>query len=156
MQKPANNRDCSYIRNHLFSYQENKLSDGELKTFKDHLHGCPDCSRILSNFQVAISGIEGKKSVQPDPFIQTRILQRVESNLERMRSKSHIQLLRILGTISVSFLILGASIIGFSVIKQRDTTFTESINHERNIQAIKSELNFPDFVDEELPFSDNH
>ncbi|MCX6250902.1 MAG: hypothetical protein NTX61_09125 [Bacteroidetes bacterium] len=156
MQKIANNKDCFYVRRNLFSYQEKQLSDTEYKEFEDHLHSCKECDRIVSDFQSVTSFIEEKKSVEPNPFIRTRIMQRIESYLERVREKPNPFFQKVLRPVSVTFLLGIAVIIGFSIVKQREPVISQKINHQNNIKAMKSGLNLPDFIDESNTFFDNH
>ena len=156
MEHITNKKDCSFIRNHLFSYQEKQLSDREYKEFEDHLHACKECTRIVSDFQSVTSFIDEKKSDEPNPFIRTRILQRIESQLERERVTSDSGFQKILRPISVSFLLLIAIIIGFSIVKPLETRTSDNINHQNDIQVMKSELNIPDFIDEDNTFFFNN
>jgi hypothetical protein len=156
MEHITNKIDCSFIRNNLFSYQEKQLPYGEYKEFVDHLHACEECTRIVSDFQSVTSFIDEKISAEPNPFIGTRILQRIESQLERERVTSNSGFLKILRPIFVSFLLLIAIIIGFSIVKPLETRFSDNINHQNEIQVMKSELNIPDFIDEDNTFFDNY
>jgi hypothetical protein len=156
MQKKINKMNCSFIRNNLFSYQERQLSEKEYKEFKDHLHSCEECSRIVSDFQSVTSFIDEKKSNEPNPFIGTRIIQRLESQIEQTREKTNPFFQRILRPISVSFIMLIAVIIGFSIVKMKDTRLSDNTKHQDDIQAMKSGLHIPDFIDEDKIFFDNH
>jgi len=156
MQKKINKTDCSFIRSNLFSYQENQLSDEESKDFEDHLHICEECSMIFSDFQSVTSIIDEKKSGSPNPFSATRILQRIETQLEGSEHTANPIRKRILRPISVSFLMLIAVIIGFSIVKQRDSAISDTKNHQHDIQAMKSGLNIQDFIDEDKTFFDNN
>ena len=155
MQNPKNKFDCSFVRVNLFSYQEKRLSGIALSEFEDHIHSCRECSGILAGFQSVISHIDNKISVEPNPFIQTRIIQRLESMQQAEKEKSITFLLRVLRPVSVSIILIIAVLVGFSVVKRKEVTFSGSIKHQHNLQTMKSELNIPDFVDEKLPFSDN-
>ena len=148
--------DCYFVRSNLFSYQEKQLPDREYKEFNDHLHSCKECNRIVSEFQSVSSFIDEKKSVQPNPFIQTRILQRIAAQMEGAGGRQNPLFQRILSTISVSFFMLIAVIIGFSIVKLSEPRIFENINHQNDIQAMKSELNIPDFIDEYNAFFDNY
>ena len=156
MQKQTKKIDCSFIRSNLFSYQEKRLSDTANKEFEDHLHSCEECSRIFSDFQSVLSLIDKKKSDEPNPFMQTRIIQRIESQMEEENEKPIPIFQRILRPISVSFMLLIAIIIGFSLVKQRHEGFANITNHQNSIQAMKSELSIPEFIDEDNTFFDNH
>jgi hypothetical protein len=76
--------------------------------------------------------------------------------LRRERSASNSVTEKILRPISVSFLLLAAVIIGFSIVKPWETRFSDNIDHQNDIQVMKSELNIPDFIDEDNIFFDNY
>jgi len=156
MQTKTNKIDCSIVRRNLFSYQEKQLPDKEWYEFEDHLHSCEECSRIVSDFQSVTSFIYKKKTDEPSPFIRTRILQRIETQMEGARKETNPFLQRILRPISVSFVLLIAIIIGFSIGKHRETRFSDNIDHQNDLQTMKSELNISDFIDEDNTFFDNH
>ena len=156
MQAKTNKMDCSYIRSTLFSYQEKQLSDKECKEFEDHLHTCEECSRIVSEFQSVTSLIDKKKSIETNPFIRTRILQRIESQMSESGKEANLFIQRILRPISLSFVLLIAIVIGFSIGKQKEIRFSDTNNHQNDLQAMKTELNIPDFIDEDEAFFDNH
>ena len=144
------------MRGNLFSYQEKLLSGKETKEFEDHLHSCGECSGIVSDFLSVTSFIDEKKAVETNPFIRTRTLQRIESQIEQAREKTNPFFQRILRPVSVSFLMLIAIIIGFSIVKQKDKQLSANINHQTDIHVMKSGLNIPDFIDEDNTIFDNH
>jgi hypothetical protein len=148
--------DCSFIRTNLFSYQEKQLSYLECREFDEHLHSCEACSRIASGFQSVTSFIDKKQLEEPNPFIRTRIIQAIESEIEREDTMSKPFFQDILRPVFLSFFLLFGVIIGFSIVKQRNIQFTDTINHQNNIQSMKSDLNIPDFIEEDKTFFDNH
>jgi hypothetical protein len=156
MQKPTNKMDCSFIRSNLFSYQEKKLSARESVEFEAHLDTCQACSGIVSGFQSVSSLIDSRKSVELNPFTQTRILQRIDSEVDGAKEKTHPLFQRILHPVPVSFLMLIAMIIGFAVVNQQDAGYSDSTSHQNNIQVMKSGLNLPDFIDEDNTFFDEY
>ena len=156
MQTKTNKMDCTFVRSNLFSYEEQQLSAKERIEFENHLHSCAECSRIVSEFHTVISIIEKKKSDEPNPFMQTRTIQQIESQLEGEQEHSIPVFQRILRPLSFSFMLLVAMLIGFSLIKQRHEGFVDVNRHQNSIQAMKSELNIPDFIDEDNTFFDNH
>jgi hypothetical protein len=155
MQKPANKTDCSFVRRNLFSYQEKQLPEKENKDFEDHLDSCRECARIVSEFQAVTLFINIKKTDEPNPFAGTRIIQRIESEMQRGKEQSSPILYRILQPVFVSVLMLIAVIIGFSIVKRGEPGIVESKNHENEITTIQSDLNIPDFIDEDNTFFAN-
>ena len=64
MEQQKNKKDCSFIHDHLFAYQEKRLPDVEYGRFEDHLQSCDECFRIVSGFQSITSFIDEKKSIE--------------------------------------------------------------------------------------------
>lgn len=147
--------DCSFIRNNLFSYREKQLSGTDYKEFEDHLHSCNACSLVVSEFQSVISFMDEKKAVEPNPYISTRIIQRIESQIEGAKNKSGPFFQRILQPVLLSFLLLVAVVIGFSIVQQKEMRYSENTIHQKDIQAMKSDLYIPDFIDEDNTLFDN-
>jgi len=156
MQKQTNKMDCTFVRSNLFSYQEQQLFGKELIEFEDHLHSCEECYRIVSEFQSVTSLIDKKKSIETNPFIRTRILQSIETRRKEAGKGAKPFTLRILRPISLSFVLLIAIVLGFSIGKQKETRLSNFDNHQIDLQALKTELNIPDFIDEDKTFFDNH
>ncbi len=155
MHKSIHHMDCLFIRRNLFSYQEHKLSDKDTKEFEAHLLSCAECSRIVSEFRSVTSVIDLRKDAEPNPFAGTRIIQRLESEMESNKEKREPVFIRILQPLAVAALLVIAVIIGFSIVKQREPEISAIINHRQDIQAIQSDLNIPDFVDEDETFFAN-
>ena len=127
----------------------------EYKKFEDHYPTCNDCSRIVSEFQTLLSLIERKKSDEPNPFLQTRILQRLDSHLEQVNKTSSPVYQRILRPVSLSFLFLTAILIGLLIVNPWGIQLTDDIQQQNDLQVMKSGLNIPDFIDEDLAFFEN-
>lgn len=156
MQKQTKKAGCSIIRDNLFNYQENKLPETAVHEFEDHLHSCRECADIVAGFNSVTSIIDRKKAEEPNPFMQTRILQRMESILEKENIRPVSLYLRVLRPISVSLILLIAVYTGFSLAKQKHANFSDINNHQKSIQGIKSGLNIPDFIDEDKSFFEYH
>ena len=156
MEHLKNKKDCSFIHHNLFAYQEKQLSGKDYSGFEDHLHECEECVRIVKDFQIVTSCINQKKAEEPKLFIKTRIIERIESFLQQERSVSYSVFKRILRPVYVSFLLLIAVFIGLSIVQPIETRFSDNINHQTNIQVMKSELNIPGFIEENNPFFDNY
>jgi len=148
--------DCLFVRDHLFSYQEQQLSGEEQKEFEEHLHSCEECNRIANGFQSVATIMDKKKSVEPNPFIRTRTIQRIESALEKANEPRYPLFRRSLQPVLISILLMIALAIGFSVGKKLDTTLSMNNDHHQEIQKMKSELFIQDFIDEdEISFTNN-
>ena len=148
--------DCHFVRSHLFSYQEQQLSDEKQKEFEEHVHSCEECSRIAAGFQSVAAIMDKKKSLELNPFIRTRTIQRIETELEKINEIRYPLFRRSLQPVLISLLLMIAIAIGFSVGKKLDTTLSMNNDHHQEIQQMKSELFIQDFIDEdEITFTTN-
>jgi len=147
--------DCHFVHNHLFSYHENKLSDDEKLEFEAHLASCHNCNRIATGFQFVTTSMNKKKDDKPNPFIGTRTIQRIESELEQGGVRQNPLFLRKLQPIIVSLLLLISVVLGFSIGRQIDALFSITNERDQKIQAMKSGLSIPEFIDENAFFENN-
>ena len=148
--------DCLFVRDHLFSYLEAQLPGEEKAAFEEHLHACDVCSRLTSGFKSVVSSIENKRAEDPDPFIRTRTIQRIENELERSGEKSNSLFRRSLQPVMFSVLFVIAVGVGFFIGNKIDHAFYVSHDHDRKIQEMKSDLFIEDFIDENIMFFANH
>jgi hypothetical protein len=155
MQKRSNNPGCVFVRDNLFSYQEKKLSGEKNQIFEDHLHTCSDCSQLVINFRSVSDLIEAKKANEPAPFIQTRTIRKIESELERGNRPHFAFSKRILQPLLLSTIMLTAVVIGFSLGKHLDSEFSLDVTRQNDIQFMKSDLFITDFTDENNTFFAN-
>lgn len=144
--------DCHFVHNHLFSYLEKDLSGDEQLEFEAHLDACDKCDRIANGFKFATAYVNKKREDLPNPFIGTRTIQLIESELERAGTVPNPLLWRRLQPVVVSLLLLISVVLGFSLGRQIDSIFSMPHEHDQKIQAMKSGLSIPDFVDESTFF----
>ena len=147
--------DCHFVHNHLFSYQEKTLSEDEKLEFEAHLASCHNCNRIAAGFQFVTASVNMKKDDKPDPFIGTRTIQRIESELEHGSITTNPLFWSKLQPVIVSLLLLISVVLGFSIGSQIDAAFSLTSEHDQKIQMMKSGLSIPDFIDENLVFENN-
>jgi hypothetical protein len=148
--------DCSFVLDHLFSYQEKILSGAEIKEFEDHLHSCDNCTRIAAQFENIVTFIDKKKFEEPNPFIKGRTIQRIETELERTKKSPMLQFQKRLQPVIISFLLFMAIVIGYSIGRLIEAGYSSEIAHQNEIQSVKSNLNIKDFIDEDNIFFINH
>jgi predicted anti-sigma-YlaC factor YlaD len=156
MQKTKNNPDCEFVRDHLFSYQEKKLLGEKNQKFEDHINTCIKCRELVHNFHSVSASIEAKRADEPNPFIQTRTIQKIESELERGNKPYFAFSKRIFQPFMLSTIILTAVFIGLVLGKQVDSEFSGNLSRQNDIQFMKSDLYITDFTVEDNVFFDNH
>ncbi|MDP1621389.1 MAG: zf-HC2 domain-containing protein [Bacteroidales bacterium] len=155
MPKTKNNNGCQFIRNNLFSYVERQLTVDERQRFENHLLTCPDCTVIVSGFRSVPVLLEALKAKEPNPFIQTRTFQHIETEL-LTGSRSSFDFFRtLLKPLILTFTIISAVAIGFTIGKQTDKKFSQAITHQNDLETIKSHLYISDIMDEDKTFFGN-
>ena len=71
--------DCTFIKNNLFALTEKQLPATELALAKEHIAGCAACSVYVTSFSSIMEVIEKDRKTEPNPFLATRIFQKMES-----------------------------------------------------------------------------
>lgn len=150
-----NNKDCSFVRNHLFAYLERDLSDEEVEAVTDHLHSCEECSRVLDEFRSVTRLISVIRDEEPDPFAGTRIIQKLETRLQRGQGSTPL-FQKILQPVLLSLLLLLGAVTGVAIVKQQEARRSETLAHQQDIQAMQAGLNIPDFIDEGILVFNSH
>lgn len=66
---------CKEVNKKLVSYINNELSNTENENVKSHLESCAICNEIVVEFQNTMNLFDDRITLQPNPFLYTRILQ---------------------------------------------------------------------------------
>ena len=138
--------ECKFIREHLFDYLDNELSPGEKTRFETHLGTCADCARLLEEFRTLHNAIGSGKKFEPDPYAGTRILSRIEKELDQKEPVAGHGFARILQPVILSLTILLAAWIGFTFASYRES---QSEKPKADINLVKTELHIADFTGED-------
>ncbi len=147
--------ECSFIHANLFNYQDRLLPDREYKAFEEHLLTCRECATLVSEFASVEAIMEEKKSQEPNPFVATRILQRMETELERDPVKAKPLFQRVLQPVSFSLLLIVAVFIGFMLVKPLEAKLAGELRY-RDFELMKSGLTVPEITGEDEPFFTNN
>jgi predicted anti-sigma-YlaC factor YlaD len=136
--------DCSIVQHNLFAYLEDDLQPDIKRDFEAHLSECKSCKKLLAGFQSVDAMIEKAKSVDPNPFMTTRIIQYIEDDLTS-RSKKHGFVLR---PVLVTLTVLGAIVLGYTIGKSGFERVRGYDENKTQIENLKTELYIHDFIDE--------
>ena len=69
---------CSDIHKKLIPYLNGELSKREAESVDAHLNSCESCYGLYSDMQKTFGLADRRKELEPDPFLYTRIAQRLE------------------------------------------------------------------------------
>ncbi|HPR72889.1 MAG TPA: zf-HC2 domain-containing protein [Bacteroidales bacterium] len=71
--------NCSLCQNNLDAYKKGSLSSALETEIKDHLKTCDECSHLYNAQILADRIIDSEKNTEPNPFLITRIMSRIEN-----------------------------------------------------------------------------
>jgi predicted anti-sigma-YlaC factor YlaD len=141
--------DCNFIKLHLFDYQEGVLPDDERMAFDEHLRSCRACSLIYKRFVALNQRIEELKAVEVDPFLATRLIQRIENRLDAENARLSPSLVARLKPVVAILGIFLAVTIGIFLGKMGSAGHRSTEAHINEIRNIQTDLQINDFIDED-------
>ncbi|HOW32020.1 MAG TPA: zf-HC2 domain-containing protein [Bacteroidales bacterium] len=77
--------DCKTLRENLFAYRENEISPSMKVELDRHVASCSTCASLVQQFDNVLDSVKAHTDVEPRPFAETRLLQRIENYLENSR-----------------------------------------------------------------------
>ena len=148
--------DCFFIQNHLFDYQENKLLVNEKIAFDDHLRSCRECKVLYQRFDSVLGRIEELKAVEVDPFLSTRLMQRIENELLKENTVNFSSVfVRIKPVVAILGIFLAITI-GILIGKSGSSHNKLPGAHSNEILSIQTDLHITDFIDEDNILISSH
>jgi hypothetical protein len=142
--------NCASFKNSLFALSENDYSLFSADEFEAHSKECAECSILLEEFSKTMAIIEQDKLNEPDPFVATRLIQKLE-NYQKAEiwwvfpvSKPVLQPL-FLGIGIVVAILLGV-VMGF----EESGLIRTRIANNFDIESVRSELNVPDVMGDDV------
>ncbi|MEI8049257.1 MAG: hypothetical protein WCI92_17885 [Bacteroidota bacterium] len=143
-------KHCELLQKDLFAYVEQELPPGQIHHLDHHISECTECNRILAEFRSMLALMEEQKSIEPRPFAETRIMQGIESRMEKRQKSVSSFFGRILQPALISFGVAAALVIGFFI----GSDFADSRSHytqnDEMVEAVRTDLNVPEFMTDDL------
>jgi hypothetical protein len=139
--------NCEFIQNNLFLIQENGLAEAEMAKAREHLSGCRSCEALMSSFSSYILMIENEKQAGFNPFLGTRILQKMEAAAADTGHRGLPQLPRSLRPLMAAALIILAVLTGVLAGKEGRSVTRQKSGSDLN--AMKSDLFISELNDED-------
>jgi hypothetical protein len=141
---------CNLLHENLFAYVEKELPPEQMQKLNKHVNECASCARILGEFMSTLALMEEQKLIQPKPFAETRIMQGIESWLEECHKSRAPKFTRILHPALISVGIIAALTVGFFIGSDFADSNLQSNQNEEMTEAVRSDLNVPDFMTDDL------
>jgi len=143
-------KHCELLQKDLFGYVEKELPASLLQQLDHHISECSDCNRIVAEFRSVLALMEEQKYIEPRPFAETRILQGIESRLEKRQKSADSVYGRIFQPALISVGIVTAVAIGFLIGSDFADTNSQYTQNDKMIEAVRTDLNVPEFMTDDL------
>lgn len=138
--------DCKDIQHYVAAFAEGELSPEIRAAMTEHMSGCESCSRLAEGYLAIESIIASEKAKEPNPFLATRILQKLENNNDQ-KSQPGILVLR---RAVISLVLLAALVIGFFIGNYGMSRNSRISAGSNQIEVLRSDFYVHDFVDEDI------
>ena len=143
-------KHCELLQKDLFAYVEQELPPVQLQHLDHHISECAECHRILAEFRSMLALIEEQKLIEPRPYAATRIMQAVESRLEKRHKSASSVFVRIMQPALISVGVAAALVIGFFIGSDFADTHSHYTHNDQMIEAVRTDLNVPEFMTDDL------
>jgi len=143
-------KHCELLQKDLFAYVEQELSPDRIQHLDHHISECAECNRILAEFRSMLALMEEQKSIEPRPFAETRIMQGIESRLEKRQKLDGSVFGKILHPALISLGVAAALAIGFFIGSDFADKHSQYTQNDEMIEAVRTDLNVPEFMTDDL------
>ena len=141
--------DCSRFSDNIFAFRDGTLSEGLRQASETHLASCETCNKLLIEFDNMEAIIELEKTIQPNPFTATRILQRIEREFSRPDESHFPRWTRVLQPVAIAVALLCGILIGSHTAEKDNLQSNQLVSTSNNIELLRSNLFISDFTDED-------
>lgn len=115
--------NCTEVEKLLWFYAEGTLPESSVPRVKEHLQQCSACSALHSELKNTLQLFEAEKQVTANPFLYTRVLQKLEN---QKPSSHYFSIPLIIRNLALSSLAIFAGILlGINLINH--TTLTQNV-----------------------------
>jgi anti-sigma factor RsiW len=141
---------CELLQKDLFAYLEQELPPDRIQHLDHHISECAECNRVLAEFRNMLALMEEQKSIVPRPFAETRIMQGIESRLEKRQKSASSVFGRILQPALISVGVVAALAIGYFIGSDFAASHSQYTQNDEMIEAVRTDLNVPEFMTDDL------
>jgi len=142
--------NCKLLHENVFAYVEKDLPPVLLQQLDKHVAECAECAAMVADFKSVLILLEEQKSNEPRPFAETRIMQGIESRLEKRQKSASSVFGRILQPALISAGVAAALTIGFFIGSDFAGTTSQYSQNEEMTESVRSDLNVPEFMTDDI------
>lgn len=141
--------NCSDVEPLLFDYSDGVLPEPVKNRISRHLTACTSCSEIHHSVLGINRVIAHEKAISPNPFLSTRLLQHIESGIERQQHDLIFKIKPVFQPLLITLGLLLALFTGV-MLGHRETGTNQSVITENSrVDELKTELLINQFVEED-------
>lgn len=135
----ANTMKCKTVQRKMISYSELEFKDKEQEAFFEHISSCQSCNHLYEELQLTYQLIEKKEVLPENPFLLTRIMQKIE---ERNSEKEAVIPVyqRILQPVLLSLLLLVGIFGGIQMGNSYEMVETESLSETQSTEYFFNDM----------------
>ncbi len=137
-------QSCKISNNKLIALLNNELPAEESKAVKEHIEKCSRCKSLYFELEQTYMLINEKKSIKPNPFLYTRIKQKL-NDIEKSQAKKP-KYIQVLQPVFFSFVLI---MFFWGSLKLGDT-YTKIYEQDKNTLTYSTEYYLNDLEQENL------
>ena len=138
--------NCASFRSSILAYTEQDFHSYSVRDFEFHSHECAACAHLLSEFRLTQEIIGKDKSIEPNPFADTRMIQRLENLRERESVWIYLFSLPRFRPLYLSFGLVLAMLLGVFLGLEEGVLPAVNSHNNTDIDLLRTELNVPDMM----------
>ena len=141
--------NCTEFQSNIYSFREGALSEELHASVFAHLASCAACSELNTAFEAMERVIESEKAAEPNPFIKTRILERIDREFSQSQTYRSSPWIRVLQPVTLAMALLCGILIGsYTAKRDNEQTMTTS-ETDGTIEALRTSLFIPEMTEED-------
>lgn len=140
---------CNEFRDNILAYTEKQLPGKLTESMDKHLEECDACMHLLAEFKIVAGYFEEERAIEPRPYAETRILEGIVTTKGSYSGMFQNWIKNSLQPAYLSLLVIFAIALGVYVGFRQEKQYSSAFPSEDQIESFRSDLNVPDFMDED-------
>jgi predicted anti-sigma-YlaC factor YlaD len=116
---------------------------------REHLRTCNACTKVYTGFADIDALINHEKIKEPNPFVSTRILRRIENEFIAKHQTAFPNWVRLLQPVALAVALISGILLGSYTAKKENGQAINPVVGSQNIEFLRSNLFITEFTDED-------
>lgn len=141
--------NCTEFQSNIYSFREGALSEELHASVSAHLASCSVCSELNTAFDAMERVIESEKAAEPNPFIKTRIMERIDREFSQSQTYRSSPWIRVLQPVTLAMALLCGILIGSYTAKRENQQNMTTSGTDGTIETLRTSLFIPEMTEED-------